>query len=185
MFTNGFSGTVYAGDKITCEVDGFTLTATIHADDNLDSPWTREDGHGTVSDWRASRDKQPGEMIVSTDGRFARFYDFAEAVKIARRDEWGAPDGTFRPDATPTRGQIAAAAAMADFKRLRDWCNDEWTYVGVSVTVAREGVQLVDDFQHALWGIESDCPEYLTEVANEYVDAALEDARAVIARLAA
>ncbi|MEO5867231.1 MAG: hypothetical protein ABIS14_12735 [Sphingomonas sp.] len=87
--------------------------------------------------------------------------------------------------ATMTPRQYAAAAAMADFKRLRDWCNDEWQYVGVDVTVSRSGVQLVGQYSHALWGIESDSGDYLTETANELLDEALVTAREVVATLVA
>ena len=244
MFGRGFSGTVYDGESISCQVDGFDAVATIHRDDVQDSPWEREDGHGPVSDWRrrnyAGRyDKRGGELLLSDDGGSlyngsARFYDFAEACRIARRDGWGfapAPmvtkrnsggrwaawfgsdDGTkverFRVSKIDHTGVVAgfedinsavralydahratmgerayaAAAARADFERLRAWCNDEWQYVGVSVTVKRAGVTLVQPYSVALWGIESDAPEYLAETANELLSEALDEARDAIGRL--
>ncbi len=71
MFINGFSGTVYPGESISCELDGFTVTATIHA---------RRDGCGVDGGKR--------------DGETARKY--------------------------------TSRAAMADYDRLRRWCNDDW-----------------------------------------------------------
>lgn len=64
-------------------------------DEDMPPPWENEDGHGPVSEWER-RDKMPGEMVLSGDGRgrlgtdcARRFYDFAEACRIARRDGWG------------------------------------------------------------------------------------------------
>ena len=167
-----------AGDRCTVERDGFTLTATLHADPDHDAPWDNEDGHGPVSGWRRGRDKQPGERVLSSDRGSYRFYDFAEAVKLARRDGWGTPG-----DEGLTPGAKAARAAEADFERLRAWCADDWYYVGVSVTVEREGVQLVSDYQCALWGVETDAPDYLGEVAEELAPEALNAARAQLAAL--
>lgn len=72
----------------------------------------------------------------------------------------------------PSARAYHAAAAYADYERLRKWCDDQWCYVGVVVTVTDE-----DDAELAnesLWGIESDCHDYLTETARELVGQALE-----------
>jgi len=59
-------------------------------------------------------------------------------------------------------------AALADFDRLRRWCNDDWSYVGVIVAPVCPCCDEAkwDDAQ-SLWGIESDAGEYLQEVARE------------------
>jgi hypothetical protein len=145
--------------------NGIELIARIVSDDEQDAPWDRECGHGPVSDW-TTRAKQPGERILNSDGRSRRYYDFAEAVKIAKRDGWDAP-----PYGEGTKGQRAARAAEADFKRLRDWCNDHWSYVGVVVSVELDGEE-IDSHAASLWGIESDCRDYLREVAGELFDEA-------------
>ena len=174
-----FGSHAYIDEAVTIERDGFTLTAKIHHDDTQDAPWDAEDGHGPVSDWRSDRwRKAPGERVLVREWRAARFYDFAEAVKIARRDGWGTAG-----DEGLTAGQKAVRAAEADFERLRAWCADDWSYVGVSVTVEREGVELVGDFEHALWGIESDAGAYLDEVAEELASQAIDAARAKLASL--
>lgn len=177
-FTGWHNGTA------TIEHEGFTITATLHADDDADAPWDREDGHGTVSDW-TTRAKLPGELVLSQDGRSRRFYDFAEACAVARRDGWGATGAA--PGASPRA--LAALAAWRDFERLRTWCADLWHYVGVAVTVTRdadgEAVTLTGPYDHALWGIESDAGAYLAEVASDLAREALDAAReraAVIAR---
>ena len=87
-----------------------------------------ECGHGPVSEW-TTRAKQLGERVLVEDRRGAkRYYDFAEAVRIAKRDGWDAP-----PLGEGTKGQRAARAAEADFNRLRGWCNGDWEYVGIVV----------------------------------------------------
>jgi hypothetical protein len=186
MFTTNFDSYVTAGDSITCDVDGFTLTATVHHDDDSTPPWKREDGHGPVTGWMRKDAKRPGYRVLNVDGSSARFYDFAEAVKIARRDGWDA-----KPYGTGTAGERAARAAERDFEVLKAWCADEWAYCGIVVTVEREDVELGSA---SLWGVEYNYPTaddddartpnaYLLEVANELVDEALTAARAKLARL--
>lgn len=85
-----FSGHLDTSTSLTAVVDGFQLTATVEDDDRGAAPWD-DDGHGPVSDWRPIDSKAPGELVLNRDGDSARFYDFAAAVKIARRDGWGAP----------------------------------------------------------------------------------------------
>jgi hypothetical protein len=200
---------------------GFTLIARIEPDYNHDAPWEECDGHGPVSDW-TTRDKEPGELVLSEDRYSRRYYDFAEACRIARCDGWGAPfygqtiergvnglrrlrsewftedhhvhfsDWTDEIDhsdyaaardamrATMTARQYAAAAARADYERLRAWCNDEWSYVGVIVTASRNDVELGSA---SVWGIESDAGDYLLETANELAADAIAEARETIAAL--
>jgi hypothetical protein len=182
MFVEKFDRYVCDGEQISCEVDGFTVRAIICDDRDSGPPWQEEDGHGPVSDW-TSRNKRPGERTLVQDHGSRRFYDFAEAVKIARRDRWGPVlEGK-------SAGEIAAAAVERDFKALKAWCNDEWHYVGVRLAVFRAGVPMAS---HAasLWGIEANYPDgdgnaYLTEVANELLDEALDVARKQLAKLCA
>lgn len=150
--------TLYNGD--TFQHEGLTFTFRIERDDSMGEPWKEHDGHGPVSDW-TSRDKCPGEMLLNSDHHgMKRFYDFAAAVAMAKREGWNA-----KPYDVPgeTRGQRAHKAAMADFRRLAEWCNDQWEWVGVIVTC--------DDLpgvpSESLWGIESDAGECLETVARE------------------
>lgn len=62
----------------------------------------------------------------------------------------------------------AAAAAMSDFKRLRDWCNDEWQWIGIVVRPAGECTCC--GRSESLWGIESDCGEYAKEIAADLAE---------------
>lgn len=198
----------FPGETFDFEVNGETFTAKIEADDTGDLPWENFDGHGPVSEW-TTRDKEPGELVLATDGRSRRFYDFAAACRMARRDGWGtlpaplkietddtgkepfqrrggtAESGPYKatdPDdvnraiaavyeahkATMTPRQYAAAAARADYERLRRFCADQWQYIGV--VVRRAGHCDCCGETDSLWGVESDSGDYIREVAQELAD---------------
>lgn len=111
--------------------------------------------------WNAwvGRDDGRGECLFNTGGH--------DDINDAVRAVYAARKATF-----PSARAYHAAAAYADYERLRKWCADQWSYVGVVVTVTDE-----DDAELAnesLWGIESDCHDYLTETARELVGQALE-----------
>lgn len=223
------TGYNYAGETLaTVDHDGFTFTLSLEHDSDHGAPWDEECGHGPVSDW-TTRDKLPGELVLNDDGRSKRYYDFAEACRIARRDGWGymphridiAPDDETRAPYTscggtanaidkrtgetvftaydannfnraiesvyaqhratyPSARAYAAAAARADYEHLRDWCDNEWSYVGAIVTVERNGIELASA---SLWGIESTAGDYFCTVGNELASEALEQARDAIAAL--
>lgn len=152
-----FTAPVYPGESITRG----NLTATIHSGPDMDAPWDNSDGHGVVSDW-TSRDKNPGERVLCSDRHSKRFYDVQASTAIAKRDEW---------DAAPyggTKGEKAARAVEADYEYLRQWCNDEWFYVGVVVTDS-DGNHLA-----SLWGIESNSGDHINGIAAELFDEAHE-----------
>jgi len=78
--------------------------------------------------------------------------------------------------------------AMARAKMvMAAWENDEWHYYGVAVTVFKNGVQLTPTYAHSVWGIEGNYPDsnndYFTEVANDILPEAIDDAKAVIKKL--
>ena len=144
----------------TFDHNGATYAAKIVADEDHGAPWVEECGHGPVSDW-TSRNKLPGEFVLADDGRHKRFYDFQEACKIARRDGWDIP-----PYKTGSSRERATRAAMADYNRLRGWCDGDWRYVGVMVApVCPCCGDVQEDTAVSLWGIESDASDYLAEVA--------------------
>lgn len=128
-----------------------TFAVAIHDDSgDMGSPWENEDGHGPVTDW-VRREKRPDEMVLNTcrSGQ-KRFYNFKEACAIALRDGWGCND----LDGTESKRQKAAMAARADYNHLRAWCNDEWSYVGVEVTLLdSEGNPT--EVRESVWGVES------------------------------
>jgi hypothetical protein len=180
--TNAFteSFTRYT-ETIETEPDAFGrfFRATIVSDESGDTPWENSDVHGPVSEWRALDSKAPGERVLCRDRGRARFYDVAEASRIARNG-WGCvKDGHVHR----TPGEERACAIEQDFQRLRAWCNDEWWYVGVVISLWQtvddeEAPTELADHLASLWGIESDSFDYLTETANELLSEAREDARA-------
>lgn len=105
------------------------------------------------------------------------------ATLFERAPEWGTTETATREGFCYRVKIVAdddADAPRADFERLRQWCNDEWRYVGVIVEVERQGVKLATS---SLWGIEDDAGDYLREVADELADEALDEAKATLAKL--
>jgi len=180
MFAKGFRKFAGDGDMLRCDVEGFTITAAIHHDSDSGAPWKENDGHGPVSEW-TSRGKSAGERVLISDRHCSRYYNFSEAVKIAKRDGWGVAGGKQEKE---TDAQYATRAAEHDFSVIKAWCNDEWSWCGIVVTASREGIELGTA---SLWGIELNYPgsdnAYLLEVANELLPEAITAAKATLAEL--
>lgn len=134
-----------------------------------------------------------GDTITCTVGSF-------DCVATLHRDDDSTPpderqDG-FWPSLDPkdagdigdTKGQLTAEKRKMSHV-MNTWKNDEWWYVGVAVTVFKNGVQLTDDFSNAVWGVECNYPYggngYLRDVANEELGEAIGEAREVLAKLCA
>lgn len=158
MHADGTSETIDLGN-------GYTARITLEHDSDHGAPWEECDGHGPVSDWRDKDSKAAGERVLHSDRGRARFYDFAAAVKLARKDGWGAEG-----DEGMAPGAKAAYAAEKDFEYLRAWCNDEWHYMGVIVTLHdASGAEVASN---SCWGVES-IGDYWREVAAENLDECL------------
>lgn len=143
-------------------------------DSDCEAPWEHCDGHGPVSDW-TTRDKTPGERVLSSDRRSKRFYDFAEAVKLARKDGWdAAPYHAAFPN--ETAGQQAVRAAEADFKHLQDWCEDRWEYVILSVILRDvDGEEIARDSLGAVESFGDYWRQTAAEMANALLSAHIEE----------
>lgn len=146
-----FQDYVGEGDSITCERDGFTLTATVYWDDCVDAPDQRQDGY-----WPSLDPESAGYIGPKSKRTLERHMAKAKAIMDA-------------------------------------WKRDEWWYVGVAVTVSKAGVQLTEQYHHALWGVECNYPggrkgkrnAYLSQVAEELTGEALAEAKAKLAALCA
>lgn len=145
-------------------------TFRFHAewDQCMGAPWKEHDGHGPVSEW-TTRDKRPGERVLHEDRGSRRYYDFEEAVRIAKHDGWGLGDEalialTRRLGRRPTRKEIVAQTVENDFDRLRRWCNDDWSWIAICVTEVESGKQVW------LGGVESDDEAYRVMLAHELAD---------------
>lgn len=136
--------------------NGREYRVTIEYDDCAEAPWEQCDGHGPVRCARTEHgDKRAGERPLNqpTRGQYQYYYDWQEAMRMARRDGWGISDGVRsvmvkRLGREPTPGEIAAEAVALDFNRLHGWCNNDWNHV--VITVSR------GTLSETLGGVESD-----------------------------
>ncbi|MDC8987012.1 hypothetical protein [Pseudomonas aeruginosa] len=161
-------------ERIELNIGGKDFVFAVDFEDDYDAgaPWEMADGHGPVTGWER-RNKRPGELVLNSDRGAKRFYDFAEACRIALRDGWGLSedslaDWTERAGRTPTRRQIAAAAALSDFEYLRGWCVDQWRYVGVVVTLLDPQGEKTE-VSDSLWGVET-LHDFHHETARQLAD---------------
>ncbi len=147
---------------------GLSIRVSTEHDQDSGPPWEECDGHGPVSDW-TTRDKNPGERVISTDRSHKRYYDFAAAMKEAKRDGWdAAPYHAAFPN--ETKAQKAARAVEADFEYLRKWCADQWEYLCISVAlIDGDGNEIARD---SLCGVES-FGDYWKEQAAEMANCLL------------
>lgn len=132
----------------TIEQHGQTYRVKWFYDRDMGAPWEEHDGHGIVSDWER-RDKRPGELILNEDRGSRRFYDFAASVKKARAEGWNTSPYNWK-----TKGEQAAAAAMADYENLRRWCANLWNWCGIEVALLEDDEET--DNTASSWGIEDD-----------------------------
>jgi hypothetical protein len=72
---------------------------------------------------------------------------------------------------------------------MRAWRNDEWFYCGIAVTAWRAGIRLTGEYDAASWGVECNYPDsdnsYLSDIADDLAQEALDLARAKLAELGA
>lgn len=148
-----------------------SLRVDCEHDSDHGAPWEEDDGHGPVSEW-TTRDKRPGERLLHSDRHSKRYYDFAAAIKQAKRDGWDAPGWGAPPYKTGTKGETALRAVKRDFQYLKDWCEDRWEYVVVIVKLLNaDGEEIASD---ALGGVESE-GDYWRECAAEMANTMLAD----------
>jgi len=175
-FTESFSKFTVPGDSITTEIDGLTYTARIEHDVFMGPPWEEHDGHGPVSDW-TTRDSEPGERILTRDSGHVQYYNYIEALKIAYRDGWDAPP--YGGDKTE-QAIRAVNAVNADFSDLQAWCNDEWCWVGIVISISIDDIVL-SECATSVWGVDCNHPRsdngHLTEMANELLSEAVDVGR--------
>lgn len=136
---------------------GYTAQVTCADDPDCEPPWIGADGYGPVSEW-TSRNKLNGERTLSSDGGMHRYYDWSEALRLAKGDDGGVEEGL-------SKRAKAIKAVAADFEYLRAWCNGEWRYIGVCVQVWYRGATFAHA-QDAFWGVE-DRGDYWQDVAYE------------------
>jgi hypothetical protein len=147
--------------------NGYAVRIRINPDTSTKAPWDSSDGHGPVSGW-LKRDKKPGEWVLNAHCGDHRFYDAAEATRIAERDSWGLGADAIqelvarlkKADASElTRGEIIAEAVRRDYELLREWCNDEWPCIGLTAELIRESkhgmFEVLKELTASYWGLDS------------------------------
>lgn len=147
---------------------GYNFSATVQEDDY---PHLEDESHGPVIHGLTT-DKRAGYMLLKQEGTRAVYYDFAQAVRQARKENWGTDNALY----ADTPGQIAHKAAMADFRHLKRWFNDEWRYVVVTVELLdKEGVPV--GIHSSIGGIYEEVGEDLTpvfvEIAGDLITSSL------------
>ena len=158
--------------KKTMKYKGYLFTIEVDYDEFEEPPWSRCDCHVPVSDW-TTRDKKPSEVVLSSIGGANLYYDFSKAMKKAKEELWDAA-----PYGQGTRGERAERAVRADVKHLRDYIDNVWVYVTLSVTMQGSG------YTTSLGGVEYDYSEngyWMTEIhlmADELIANKLADLRA-------
>ena len=160
----------------TIEINGRTFTVELDPDDAIGSPWQEYDGCGIVSDWRHQDDTghiptSPGERVLwrASRGKDALVYDWASTIAKAKAEGWGLCDDERRKLADelgrePTAGEIRERAVQRDFDRMRAYCAGDWYYIVLTVTDPISGLY------ECIGGIESDCDDYVNELAKELAE---------------
>jgi hypothetical protein len=118
------------------DIDGFMVRVNYWDDYDQDPPWVRDDGHGSIRFVRSRDMKRPGERPMRSDSRELALYDWQGACKKAREEQWGP-------------GAIEEAV-QADFDFLQGFLMNNWSYVGITVTL-----ELFPQYEDTCGGFES------------------------------
>ena len=160
----------------TITVNGREFNVELTHDDCMGPPWKEHDGHGDVSEWRqqdyaGNIPTSPGERVLWRDSRGwdALVYDWQGAIAKAKADGWGLCDDELRKLADklgrePTAGEIRERAVQRDFDYLRRYCAGDWWFSVITVTDPISG------FYECIGGVESDCDDYVNELAKELAE---------------
>jgi len=153
----------------TITLDGRTFRVESTRDDTMGPPWEEHEGHGNLREIRRRDEKRAGEVIILTHRGDRWAYDWAGAMRTAKREGWRINRDRIdclarKLGRAPRPGEIRAEAVRCDLEFCRDWLNDEWQWIGVSVHLLGpdgESLETAD-----LWGIAS-FGDYWREVARE------------------
>jgi len=152
---------------------GYQFVCDLEPDHDSGPPWANYDGMGVVSGWRGKYSKRPHERILTKERNSCRFYDWNASMKKALSQGW---QPSFHKHARKsefefnlwkaglTKRQLAHMAVEQDFDRLRDWCMDRWSYVGVVVSNFDTGET------ESVWGVESDAYDHIDELKVELAE---------------
>lgn len=136
----------YVLDSSTIEAHGLTFKVEIKQDNDSGKPWAECEGFGPVREaekgyYDRYLTKKPGERVLHLGDRncYSWVYDWQGATALAKRDGWGvSPE--HRPDNWDalTAKQQRGIAVQRDFDFLKAWCDEDWVWSGVCVTLLIE-----------------------------------------------
>jgi hypothetical protein len=158
----------------TIEVKGIVFNVSFDYDDISEYPWDCCDGRGPVrisnNPHRDGKsDKRPGEVPMNSPSRneYQFYYDWQEAIKIAKRDGWNA-----QPYDAPNK---AERAVKADFDYLRGFINGDWQYVTVTVENVETGESGESENVGMVETYKDYHLEYAKEIAESMADSAIKE----------
>lgn len=146
----------------TIEVGGLRFSVEI-TQDGIGKPWRWSDGHGPVRSAHLGP-KKPSERWLSKHWA----YDWNAAVALAKKDSWGS-------DTMPvglTANQQLEYVVQLDFDYLKAWCDDDWCYSCVQVTLLKNS-----GYSENLGGVE-----YWHYKDNSYADSIVSELAEGLAR---
>lgn len=164
-------GEAYEGEEEHELPRGWKIKFKIQYDSDHEPPWEDCDGMGVVTDWiHGSLDEEQYGWELCGERFSHRYYDWKATLPIAIKEGWGAP-----PYKTGTKHEQAMRAMRKAYEVLRDWCNDNWWYVGLIVTLYDEnGEELGED---SCWGFESNSGSCITEQMRSWAASLIVQAR--------
>lgn len=140
---------------------GFKLKFEIQHDNDHEPPWEDCDGMGVVTDWiHGCEDEEKYGWELCGERFSHRYYDWRATLPEAVRDGWDAA-----PYGTGTKIERAMRAMKSTYEYLREWCNDDWWYVGYIVTLLDADDNEIDS--ESCWGYESKCMDYVASCARD------------------
>jgi hypothetical protein len=161
-----FGETAWSDDSFEVEHEGFTVRVRFDYDTDPDLSHigefsdTPEDGaidHHATGKWlgRSHRGDRYFNSAYFADG--LKYY--LETEKLSEEEARAKAD----------------RAALQDYERLVGYYTDEWSYLGMIVTIFLKGVKLGES---SVWGVESDAGSaHFTEMYEEQLHEAMIDAR--------
>lgn len=159
----------YVLDASTIEAHSLTFKVEIVQDNDSGKPWKECEGFGPVREaekgyYDRYLTKKPGERVLHLGDRncYSWVYDWQGAIALAKRDDWGvSPEN--RPDNWEklSAKQQREIAVQHDFDFLKAWCDEDWVWSGICVTLLIEGedgdLAPYDgdlDLSDSLWSVE-------------------------------
>jgi len=149
----------YDGEETTTLPNGWQIKVEFQRDDDMCAPWKEHDGHGYVYETH-EREEHMDDWELNSERGWYRYYDWKKTLPLAIKDLW---------DAKPYGGnkqERAMRAMKHDCEWLRRWCQDDWWWCGMTVTLLDENDFEIDS--ESCWGYDSDSIDYLCSEARNW-----------------